>query len=189
MPRTYIGSWRLALLGDFMRCLVASITCTGNGRTAQLVGRQYRGHSKGCIIILEAVASQICGFGTSSLAWQDLIMISMCCNDLRFSQGCGRSTHGYNYEINSHQYPKGYYLEDGIYPSWFTFAKTISTPENEKQIAFSREHGGCRKDVERAFGVLQARWAFVRHPARILSLNTIVEDEREWANQLQGWEF
>jgi hypothetical protein len=66
---------------------------------------------------------------------------------------------------------------------------TISTPENEKQIAFSREHGGCRKDVERAFGVLQARWAFVRHSARIWSLNTVVEDERERANKLQGWEF
>ena len=61
----------------------------------------------------------------------------------------------------------------------------------------------ARKDVERGFGVLQARWAIVRHPARTWSIQTmhelmsccvimhnmIVEDERPDGNDENGWDF
>ena len=75
--------------------------------------------------------------------------------------------------------------------------------QNQKGSLFAKQQEACRKDVERAFGVLQARWAIVRHPARTWSLNTmwevmtacvimynmIVEDKRENAAQLGGWDF
>ncbi|GKE11348.1 putative nuclease HARBI1 [Tanacetum coccineum] len=67
----------------------------------------------------------------------------------------------------------------------------------------SLEHQAVRKDVERAFGVLQARFAFLRHPcliwdyeqmgqimiACIIMHNMIVEDERETYRNYDPSEF
>jgi hypothetical protein len=72
----------------------------------------------------------------------------------------------YNYEINGHPYNKCYYLADGIYPDWSTFVKTIRELAEEKNRRFVERQEACMKDVERAFGVLQSRWAIFRHHAR-----------------------
>ncbi|KAK1697635.1 hypothetical protein QYE76_014332 [Lolium multiflorum] len=78
-----------------------------------------------------------------------------------------------DFEINGHHYTKGYYLADGIYPPWATLVKTI--PNSEQEARFAKEQEAARKDVERAFGILQARWAIVRHPARARDVQTLWE--------------
>jgi hypothetical protein len=87
----------------------------------------------------------------------------------------------------------GYYLADGMYPNWAAFVKTIKAPANSKDKIFAAAQEAQRKDVERAFGVLQARFAIVRNRARfwdeatlrdimlacIIMHNMIIEDERD----------
>ncbi len=97
-----------------------------------------------------------------------------------------------HFSVNGNEYNNGYYLADGIYPEWASFMKTISLPQIEKHKLFAECQEGARKDVERAFGVLQARFNIVRRPAKkwkrksvgkimlacVILHNIIVEDER-----------
>lgn len=69
----------------------------------------------------------------------------------------------------------------------------FTNPQTHKHKLFAERQAAARKDVERAFGVLQARFAIVRQPALaydedvladimkacIIIHNMIVEDERD----------
>ena len=77
------------------------------------------------------------------------------------------------YWVNGTQYEGSYYLADGIYPRWSTFVKTVPHPQSEKEKHFAMCQEGCRKDVERCFGILQARWAIVRAAARLFDVEAL----------------
>ncbi|XP_020270507.1 uncharacterized protein LOC109845647 [Asparagus officinalis] len=105
-----------------------------------------------------------------------------------------------NFTVNGREYNLAYYLADGIYPKWLVFVQSIQMPQGNKHQFFAKQQESCRKDVERAFGVLQARFAIVRQPARMWDLdvlgkimraciilhNMIVEDERDTYSR--NWE-
>ncbi|XP_024013813.1 uncharacterized protein LOC112087893 isoform X1 [Eutrema salsugineum] len=107
------------------------------------------------------------------------------------------------YWVNGHKYKMGYYLTDGIYPKWAAFIPTIPLPQDDKTSLFATTQESTRKDVERAFGVLQARFEIVRNPAlfwdkekignimraSIILHNMIVENERNGYTQYNIEEF
>jgi hypothetical protein len=165
---------------------------------------QYKGHVGACTVVLEAVASQ------DLWIWHSFFGMAGSHNDINVLQRSpvfNRLSNGMapqvTYEINGHEYDKPYYLADGIYPTWTTFVKTISNPNDEKKKRFAKEQESARKDVERAFGALQSRWAIVRHPARtwdkdqlwevmtacVIMHNMIVEDERDEGMHDPAWQF
>jgi hypothetical protein len=100
-----------------------------------------------------------------------------------------------HFTVNENSYGMGYFLVDGIYPEWPTFVKTVRNSIDHKKLHFARAQESTRKDIERAFGVLQARWAVVRGPAYgwdrdqisnimstcIILHNMIIKDERDFA--------
>ncbi|CAH9124442.1 unnamed protein product [Cuscuta epithymum] len=103
--------------------------------------------------------------------------------------------------VQGHEYNMGYYLADGIYPQYATLIQTISLPSSVKEKLFAKLQEFARKDVERAFGVLQSRWHIVKGPARLLSAkdlgkimktciilhNVIIEDEHSQGINPEDW--
>ncbi|XP_057777007.1 uncharacterized protein LOC130995657 [Salvia miltiorrhiza] len=155
---------------------------------------QYTGRSEKPTIILEAVASY------DLWIWHAFFGTPGSCNDINvlhrspvFNDVLEGRAPKVNYVVNGRHYDMAYYLTDGIYPSWAVFVKSITSPQIRKHKLFAQHQESVRKDVERAFGVLQARFAFLRRPclvwdkvlmgkimmACIIMHNMIVEDERD----------
>ncbi|CAM8951110.1 unnamed protein product [Rhodiola kirilowii] len=67
------------------------------------------------------------------------------------------------YKVNGSTYDNSYYLADEIYPRYSSFVKTIINPQTDAEKLFSKKQKSYRKDVERCFGILQSRWAILRH--------------------------
>ncbi|KAM6542923.1 hypothetical protein CsatB_007370 [Cannabis sativa] len=115
----------------------------------------YCGHIHEPTIILEVVASY------DLWIWHAFFGLPGSHNDinvLEHSSVFRELTEGrapnVNYSINGHDYSMGYYLADGIYPSWSTFVKTIHAPHGHKKKHFAAAQESGRKDIERAFGAL-----------------------------------
>ncbi len=51
--------------------------------------------------------------------------------------------------------------------------KSFAEPENEKQKHYSKCQEAARKDVERSFGVLHARFHIIRRPCRFMKLDSL----------------
>ncbi|KAK1660503.1 hypothetical protein QYE76_048662 [Lolium multiflorum] len=90
--------------------MLGSIDCApGSGRTAPLVGGAYNGHSEGCTVILEAVASH------DTWIWHSFFGMAGSHNDINVLQRSpvfDRLAYGQSpdvdFEINGHHYTKGY---------------------------------------------------------------------------------
>jgi hypothetical protein len=95
--------------------------------------------------------------------------------------------------VNGREHHMGYYLGDGIYPSWLVFIKDVVVPQQEKHRVFSMEQELVRKDVECVFGLLKKRFNILAISGRsysqrtlrlilracIILYNMIIDDERD----------
>ena len=77
--------------------------------------------------------------------------------------------------MNEHEYSRFYLLTDGIYLPWACFIQPIHEPLGPMKEHFTKCQDGAWKDVERAFGILQARWKIVKNPVRQWDLETILD--------------
>ncbi|XP_048448083.1 uncharacterized protein LOC125480890 [Pyrus x bretschneideri] len=79
----------------------------------------------------------------------------------------------WTYKVNDNRHELGYYLIDGIYPSWSIFVKSYSYPNSAKKKLFSQKQEFYRKDVERAFAILQVRYAIVKGVACLCNVEDL----------------
>ncbi|XP_039780809.1 uncharacterized protein LOC120648121 [Panicum virgatum] len=139
----------------------------------------YTGHKDGPTMILEAVASQdLWIWHTFFGLLGSLNDINVLCHSPLFQSLTSGKAPELEYIVNGNKYNICYYLADGIYPTRATFVKAFHSPQGNKKIYFTSAQQVARKDVERAFGVLQSRFAMVR-ALRGYGVRKIVEDERE----------
>lgn len=137
---------------------------------------QYKGREKKPTVVLEAVASQ------DLWIWHADFGVAGSNNDINVLQ---RSSliqallHGTDltatYQINGTNRHQPYFLADGIYPSWSIFLKGFPAPLSAKEKLFTEAHSAARKDVERAFGVLQRQWRILALPARFWHLGNLCD--------------
>ncbi|XP_050111874.1 uncharacterized protein LOC126590462 [Malus sylvestris] len=119
---------------------------------------QFKGRHNKPTIVLEAVASY------NTWIWHAFFGSPESNNDINvlwssplFDEVVNGWAPEFRYKVNGNRYELGYYLSDGIYPSWSIFVKSVSLPDSAKKKLFSQRQESYRKDVERAFGILQAR--------------------------------
>lgn len=105
----------------------------------------------------------------------------------------------HSFTVNGNVYNHPYYLTDGIYPPWSTLVQSISEPRTTKEKYFAAKQEGVRKNIERAFGVLQGKWLILQGSARFWGIDTlqdimmtclilhnmIIDDERH--SNLEPW--
>ena len=153
---------------------------------------QFKGH-KGTSVALEAVVDGELWF------WHVHFGMPGTLNDINvvhrsklLHDMINGKSHTVSFTVNGSTYHMPYFLVDGIYPRWYVFVKAIPDPVGEAEAWFTKMQEAIRKDVERGFGVIQARWAITKLPGRkwnvsrlsmimhacIILHNMIVEDER-----------
>jgi hypothetical protein len=75
--------------------------------------------------------------------------------------------------VNGREHHMGYYLADGIYPSWPVFIKGVLVLQQEKHQYFSMKQASVRKDVECAFSLLKKRFNILTIPSQSYSQRTL----------------
>ena len=157
--------------------MIGSIDCTHwkwKNCPVAWKGQYASGHHGSPSLVLEAVASQ------DLWIWHAFFGVAGSNNDVNvldqspiFDDLLNGKAPDAPFTVNGNEYKYGYYLTDGIYPQYSTFVKAFRHPVEERDNFFKRRQEGARKDVERAFGVLKAKWHIVEHAARPLDLETL----------------
>ncbi|XP_058449338.1 uncharacterized protein LOC131429296 [Malaya genurostris] len=135
---------------------------------------QFSGKEGKATVVLEAIASY------DTHIWHSFFGSPGSLNDINvldrspiLNNIINEGVFNIKYELNGKMREQAYLLADGIYPDWSIFVKTISHPKTVKEKLFCKLQETCRKDIERAFGIIQKCWHILANPARLWNLNDL----------------
>lgn len=119
-------------------------------------------------VVLEAIADHSCRF------WHFNFGAPGTLNDLNilersplFDNAVRGEAPSVEYTVNGSRYTHAYWLGDGIYPKYACFVKTFPHPTTPMQKLFASAQEAKRKDIERAFGMLQSRFHILTSGCRL----------------------
>lgn len=121
---------------------------------------QFKGKGKKPTVVLEAISDG------ELWIWHYFFGSAGSLNDINVldhsttmgSMLAGNFPPNVRFEVNGKEYIMPYFLADGIYPNWRIFVKTVTDGDTQAERLFAAGQEAVRKDVERAFGVLVARF-------------------------------
>ena len=138
---------------------------------------QYKGKEKYATIVLEALADH------SLWIWHANFGAPGSLNDINiwdrsplyesFVNGEFIQNVDFEFELGGEVFSKLWAAADGIYPELERLVKPFTEPVGEDNIRYSTWQEATRKDIERCFGVLQRKFAFLAKPVELWFIEEI----------------
>jgi hypothetical protein len=141
----------------------------------------YKGKEKRCTIVLEAAADHHLWFWhaaygyAGTLSDKNIIDVSPLIDRILDGTFEQLESNCVPFQIGDKSFNRLYMLVDAIYPEYGRFVKANAEPITDVQKRYSSWQEGARKDIERAFGVLQCKWQCISRPIYLLELRHIRE--------------
>jgi Plant transposon protein len=143
--------------------------------------QSFKGKQSGPTIVLEAVSDHCLWFWHMSYgysgAMNDLNILNQSPLLRKMTDGSfstlEKEARVVPFSILGQQFDKLFMLVDGIYPKYARFVRGYKAPILAEEKKFTKWQEGARKDVERAFGVLQAKWKAIANPIHLIDLKAI----------------
>jgi hypothetical protein len=139
----------------------------------------FSGKEKQPTIVLEAISDHHTWFWHASYGYAgtlndlNVLNLSPFLDALRSGKFAEIETLVVPYEIGLEEFKWLYILVDGIYPKYSRFVKGMKEPITRKERIMTAWQEGARKDIERAFGILQAKWQWIARPIHLHNLTDI----------------
>ena len=165
----YLGAWKERDIKKEMKAnadrgfpgMLGSIDCTHWQWKMCPISWQgmYQDRNRKRSIVAEAIAGHDMYFFQAFVgcpgSMNDLNIMGVSTMQSSYMNSCAIDQ---KFTIYGREFKGAYFLADGIYPDFPYFVKTVSVPITPQEKQFAKVQEGCRKDVERAFGRLLAKW-------------------------------
>ena len=128
----------------------------------------FKGKGKTATVVLEAIADHSCRFWHFNFGSPGTLNdINILDRSPLFHNAVKGKAPQVSYKVNNNEYKCPYWLADGIYPPYACFVKAFPNPKSRMQKMFASKQEAKRKDIERAFGILQARFHILTTGCRL----------------------
>jgi hypothetical protein len=145
--------------------------------------QSFKGKQSGPTIVLEAVADYNLWFWHASYgyagAMNDLNILNMSPLLEGLTNGSFKAVETesgvcpFHIGESSHPFQRMFLLVDGIYPKYSRFVRGFKAPITDEEVRFTGWQESARKDIERAFGVLQCKWKVLSFPIHAIDRGAI----------------